>query len=141
MKSTIIIFIILFSGLMSNAQSDSKKEAEYILKGKLITEFDRFTPLCGVLAWATVVEFEIVEFTDKSFLGKKIPVIFTCPNSHHRDLFKVGKTYELILNTDKFDSSKWTFLEGKKEILSKSDLKKEYLFVETKGSRKNKKSW
>ena len=138
MKNIVLIFIILFCGLKSYAQTDPKKAAEYNLKGKLITGFDGLTPLCGILAWATVVEFEIIEFTDTKYVGKKIPVVFTCPGSYHRDLFKVGNTYELILSTDKFDSSEWTFLEDRQEILYKFDLEKEYFFVDTKRSRKSK---
>ena len=125
-------------GLTLKSQTTLLTENEYLLKGHLITDFDRLTPLCGALAWATVAEFEIIEFTDGKYSHKKIPVIFTCPNSYHRDLFKVGRAYELIVSTDKYDFSKWVFLEDKKKILSKFDLKKEYWFVDTKRSRKNK---
>lgn len=130
MKSKILIFIILLYGFTSIAQTRDGK-GEYILKGKLVNGFDGLTPLCGVLAWATVTEFEIIEFSDPKYIGEKIPVIFTCPNSYHTNLFKVGEIYELIL-TKKGDLEKWTFRDGKADILSKYDVKNEYWFVEAK---------
>ncbi|MCK7590931.1 hypothetical protein M0G43_10140 [Subsaxibacter sp. CAU 1640] len=135
MKSGIIILTILLCGLTQNFQSDSKKETKYILKGKLINGFDGLTPLCGISAWATVLEFEIIEFSDSEYIDKTIPIIFTCPNSKSNKQFKVGKTYELIL-TDKNPSKfEWTMLESKREILNQYELNKEYWFVENKNSR------
>ncbi|MGN7514681.1 MAG: hypothetical protein ACTHOM_09905 [Allomuricauda sp.] len=128
MKSKVVILVILLIGFTSSAQSEIE-ESDYILKGKLINGFDGITPLCGVFAWATIVEFEIIEFSDSKYTGKEIPIIFACPNSNHSNLFKVGNIYNIIL-TKKKDLSNWTFREEKLEILSKYDLSNEYWFVE-----------
>ena len=132
MKSGIIILTILICGLTQNFQTDSKKETKYVLKGKLLNEFDGLTPLCGIVAWATVVEFEIIEFSDSEYLKKRIPIIFTCPSSNNNKQFEVGKTYELILTDKNPAEFEWTMLESKKEILNKYELKKKYWFVEKK---------
>lgn len=132
MKSGIIILTILFCGLTQNFQTDSKNETKYILKGKLLNGFDGLTPLCGTLAWATVVEFEIIEFSDSEYIKKRIPIIFTCPNSNNSKQFEVGKTYELILTDKNPAKFEWTMLESRKEILNKYELNKNYWFVENK---------
>lgn len=115
-----------------NAQTDSKKENEYLLKGKLVSGFDKVTPLCGILAWATVVEFEIIEFSDFAYVKKRIPVIFRCPNRKMSRQFKRGKKYELILTDDNLTENEWTMLESNKDILTKYEMNKKYWFVEKK---------
>ena len=132
MKTGIIILTTLFCGLILNAQTDSIKGKEYILKGKLVNGFDGLTPLCGILAWATVVEFEIIEFSDSEYSKKLIPVIFTCPNSNFTNKFMEGKTYELILKENYSNESDWTMLDSKKEILDKYELKKKYWYIKNK---------
>jgi hypothetical protein len=132
MKTGIIILTTLFCGLILNAQTDSIKGKEYILKGKLVNGFDGLTPLCGILAWATVVEFEIIEFSDSEYSKKLIPVIFTCPNSSFTNKFMEGKTYELILKENYSNESDWTMLDSKKEILDKYELKKKYWYIKNK---------
>ncbi|MGX1928875.1 hypothetical protein [Flagellimonas sp. 2504JD4-2] len=135
MKRKILISTFLLFGLLSFSQKGDEK-VEYLLKGKLINGFDGLTPLCGVLAWATVTEFEIIEFSDKEYVGEKIPIIFTCPNSYHKNLFKVGGIYHMVL-TQNEDLKKWTFRNDKADILSKYDIKNEYWFVETKKTAGN----
>lgn len=119
MKNGIIILTTLFFGLVLNAQTDSINGKEYILKGKLVNGFDGLTPLCGILAWSTVVEFEIIEFSDSKYSQKLIPVIFTCPNSSFTNQFVEGKTYELVLKENFLNESDWTMLDSKKEIVKK----------------------
>ena len=133
MKNRIIIILtLLFCGINLNAQKDSTQKKLYTLKGKLVTGFDKLTPECGMLAWATIVEFEVIEFSDSEYSKKKIPIIFTCPDSNITEEFVVGKIYDLIL-TDKNQSDfEYTMLESKQDILTKYKLNKEYWFIEKK---------
>ena len=133
MKNRIIIILtLLFCGITLNAQTDSTQTKLYTLKGKLVTEFDNLTPECGILAWATIVEFEVIDLSDSEYSKKKIPIIFTCPSSNITKEFKVGEIYELIL-TDKNQSDfEYTMLESQQDILTKYKLNKEYWFIEKK---------
>ena len=118
MKNRIIIIVLLLCGLTLNAQTDSKNGTEYKLKGKLINGFDGLTPSCGILAWVTVVEFEILDFSYPEYKNKRIPVIFTCPNSKMSKSFKVGEIYELTLTDQNPAKFEWTMYESTKKILN-----------------------
>ncbi|MFD2824444.1 hypothetical protein ACFS5M_12250 [Lacinutrix iliipiscaria] len=132
MKYQIMIIALFVLGLNSKTQSQFKIENDYLLKGKLLTKIDENIPQCGIASIATVVEFEIINFTDSSYSERIIPVIFACPNPNQSGLFEVGKTYEIVLNCNESDLSKWVFWESSKESLTKYKMKKKYWFTELK---------
>lgn len=54
-------------------------------------------PYCGTVAFATVIEFEVIAFSDEAYKAKKIGVIFTCPEFYGKDFFVKGATYSIQL--------------------------------------------
>ncbi|MFD2541065.1 hypothetical protein ACFSSB_01930 [Lacinutrix gracilariae] len=128
MKNLIIIISLFLFSLNSDSQVDIKLKNDYLLKGKLITKIDKLIPQCGILAWATIVEFEVIYFSDSSYSEKIIPVVIACPNPYKTGLYEIGNTYELVLSSNKWDISEWVFFESSKELLTKYDMKKHYWF-------------
>lgn len=129
MKNVITISILILFGFFNIQNQTFAGKSSYTLKGKLINEFDNTTPYCGIIAFATVVEFEIIDFSDKEYLPKKIPVIFTCPASIDKSQYRLGEIYEFILTDENPALFEWSFLESKEDILNRYDLNKKYWFV------------
>jgi len=95
MRSIILLLLVfIFTGSPAGAQPDTTKGNQYTLKTKIIDRVD-MPPGCGRFAFATVVEMEVIRFSDASYTAKNIAVIFTCPEFYKNNFFEVGKTYEL----------------------------------------------
>jgi hypothetical protein len=108
------------SVLTAIAQSDSIKGNQYLLKGKFINEIS-LSPYCGGIAFATVIEFKIISFSDSSWHGKQIAVIFTCPEFYGKDFFERGKKYEVVVSDQNQVNFSWTIING--QVLKKYNLK------------------
>lgn len=107
-KRQVIAFLtFLFLGLVSSAQTDSIPEKTYLLKGKIINE-KSLTPDCGYIKFGTVIEFEIAEFSDLTYLNKEIGVIIRCPEFYKDKFFEIGKLYEMTVSYEISDSTSWT---------------------------------
>jgi len=132
MKRIITILTLIFMSAIGFAQTDSIRGNQFALKGKIINEIS-LTPHCGTIAWGTVIEFEIIEFSDSDYKLDSIGVIFTCPEFYDDGFFEVGKTYtitvadknqadfgwtipnESILTKYKLDKKLWVIKADKKE--------------------------
>ena len=123
---------MIFVTAIGFAQTDSIRGNQFELKGKIIKEIS-LTPHCGIVAWGTVIEFEIIEFSNSNYILDSICVIFTCPEFYDDGFFEVGKTYtitvadenqadfgwsipnESILTKYKLDKRLWVIKADKKE--------------------------
>jgi hypothetical protein len=94
---------------------------QFKLKGKIINEVS-LTPDCGTIAWATVIEFEIIEFSDSDYKSNAIGVIITCPEFYKANFFKVGQTYTITLADENQADFGWTI--PNESTLDKYKLKK-----------------
>ncbi|WP_035846441.1 hypothetical protein [Crocinitomix catalasitica] len=91
------LYLILLFGLIhivGIAQNDTVEIVSYELKGKLINEVN-LPPHCGYFLFATVFEFEIIEYSDSNYMYKSIGVHFTCPEFNKKNFFEVGSIYKI----------------------------------------------
>ena len=121
MKRTIAILTLMFFSVIGFGQTDSIRGDNFELKGKIINEIS-LTPHCGYIAFGTVIEFQILEFSDSSYKQDSIGVIFTCPEFYKDGFFEVGKTYSITIADENQADFGWTILN--ESILSKYKLDK-----------------
>lgn len=132
MKRRITILTLLFISVIGFGQTDSIRGNQFELKGKIINEI-LLTPHCGVFAWGTVIEFEIIEYSDSNYRLESIGVVIPCPEFYEDGFLEVGKTYEItvadenqadfdfiipnesILTKYKFDKMLWVIKADKKD--------------------------
>jgi hypothetical protein len=119
-KQAIAFLTFLFLGLASSAQTDSIPEKTYLLKGKIINEIS-LTPDCGYFSFGTVIEFEIAEFSDLTYLKNEIGVIICCPEFYKDNFFEVGKLYEMTVSYEMSYSASWII--PNEMLLEKYNLK------------------
>ena len=111
----------MFFSVIGFGQTDSIRGDKFELKGKIINEIS-LTPHCGYIAFGTVIEFQILEFSDSSYKQDSIGVIFTCPEFYKDGFFEVGKTYSITIADENQADFGWTILN--ESILSKYKLDK-----------------
>lgn len=121
MKSVITILTLIFLTANVFAQTDTIRGNQFELKGKIINEIS-LTPHCGTIAWGTVIEFEIIEFSDSNYKLDSIGVIFTCPEFYDDGFFEVGKTYTITVADENQADFGWTV--PNESILTKYKLDK-----------------
>lgn len=92
MKHKILFLFCLLPVFGVFAQKNYIQAKQYLLKGKICNEVC-LPPPCGFFAFGTVIEFEIINFSDSAYFKKNIAVIFTCPDFYKKNFFEVGKTY------------------------------------------------
>jgi hypothetical protein len=102
----------LFS-LSSLAQTD--KDYVY-LTGKIINEVQ----ITQGKNNATVIEFEIIKFSDPSYTQKNIGVVTCCPDIKEFGFYSTGKIYEVKLRPNKSEEN--YFIANRSE-LEKYNLK------------------
>ena len=100
------------------------------MKGKLISKVLE-TPLCGILAWGAIAEFEILEFSDIRYSKNRIPIILTCPASYSKSL-KVGKVYDLNVVDENQADFEWSLWESDEKKLNDYNLENKYWFLDFK---------
>lgn len=108
------------------AQTDSIRGRQFQLKGKLINEIS-LPPHCGTIAFATVIEFEIIEFSDSDYKSNTVGVIFTCPEFYKDNFFQVGATYIMTVADENQADFGWAILNESK--LEKYKLNKKLWVV------------
>ncbi|TRZ43125.1 hypothetical protein [Robertkochia solimangrovi] len=128
MKRIITILTLIFISTIGFAQTDSIRGNQFELKGKIINEIS-LTPHCGTIAWGTVIEFEIIEFSDSNYKLDSIGVIFTCPEFYEDGFFEVGKTYTITVADENQADFGWTI--PNESILTKYKLDKKLWVIKT----------
>ena len=78
------------------------------------------TPGCGLVAWATVVEFEVIKLTGMNYQNKELGIIFTCPENYSNSFFKKGNTYTVVFSDKNQTGFEWTI--PNKDLLKKNGL-------------------
>ena len=109
-------------GIIAYPRLLNKNGHTYCLKGKILNQENvnaiNLTPLCGIAAFATVVEFKIIELSDSSYNLPNIAVIFTCPaGSLTNSFFDLEVVYELEVSDYKQEESMWSMMN--QEVLDK----------------------
>ncbi len=128
MKKIILLYILMLSSILGIAQTDSIRGNQFELKGKIINEVP-LTAHCGIFAWGIVVEFEIIEFSDSTYLSDSIGVIFTCPAIFGEDFFEVGKMYTMTIADENQANFGWMI--PNESVLSKYSLDKKLWVITT----------
>jgi hypothetical protein len=119
MKKIIGILILVFWTSIGIAQTDSVRGKTYELKGQIINEVS-LSPHCGTIAWGTVIEFKIIEFSNPNYKSDSIGIIVTCPEFYNENFFEVGKVYTLVIADKNQASFEWVI--PNKSLLDKYQL-------------------
>ena len=115
----LILLVFLIVGLKANSQEASIIGKQFQLIGKISGKV-QLTPLCGTIAWGTVIEFEIAELRGISYPNKKIGIIVTCPEFYKDNFFEKGKTYKVIFSDRNQANFEWVIPD--KDLLKKNAL-------------------
>ena len=106
MRHFLIIAFIFFIAPSLCGQSNVHKETRYTLKGRIITK-NPLPPHCGTSSMGTLIQFEIIDFSDRAYTGKSIDVIISSPESFNEGFFETGNIYELKMSDKSKASLGW----------------------------------
>jgi hypothetical protein len=129
MKQTFAILFFLIIAFTAFAQTDSIREKQFHLTGKIAGKVE-LTPACGILAWGTVIEFEVTKLDGISYHQKMIGIIITCPEFYKDNFFETGKKYQVIFSDKNQASFGWMI--PNKDLLKKYNLAFDPYAVEVK---------
>lgn len=129
-KTTVkFILLLVFISISAIAQNKKPKRNQYQLTGKIVNDF-KLPGNCGYIAYAFVLEFEIINTSLKNYENKQIPIIVRCPDFFGENFFEKNKAYTLIF-TDKYKKDfGWTI--SNIPILKSYNLEKEYWLLDIK---------
>lgn len=123
----LLLFLLAFIPFFSFGQTDSIRGNQFELKGKLTSE-ESIKTACGSKAFASVYEFEIIEFSDSNYTQESIGIIFTCPEFYDDDFFELGRIYSIKVSDENQANFSWSILNS--YLLGKYSAKKDYWVVE-----------
>ncbi len=126
MNRFILPLTLLFFSTFGFAQVDSIRGNQFELKGKMINDI-LFPARCGDVAFAIVIEFEIIEFSDSNYSLDSVPVIFTCPEFYGDDFFELGEVYIVKLADEVQADLGWAIPNA--SVLLKYNLDKELFAI------------
>lgn len=106
MRHFLIIATVFFIAPALYSQSNAQKENRYTLKGRIINK-NTLPPHCGTTSMGTLLQIEIIDFSDKAYSSKIIDVIISRPESFNEGFFEAGKTYELRMSDQSKASLGW----------------------------------
>ena len=109
MKHSILVLIFFLCSLSSLAQTESKNDFIF-LTGKIINEVQITQGMYN----ATVIEFEIIKYSDASYTQKNIGVVSCCPDIKGSEFYATGKIYEVKLRTN--NSEELYFIANRSEL-------------------------
>lgn len=99
---------------------------QYKITGKIINKIS-LPPDCGYIAFATVMEFEIINSNFKDYTRKSIPIIVCCPEFYEDNFFNKDDIYKITIADEKQTDFGWTIPNI--EITEKYQLKKKYWLI------------
>ena len=126
-KKNITLLILSFMTIVGFSQNDSIRGNQFELKGQIINEIN-LTPHCGTIAWGTVLEFILMEFSDSSYKLDSIGLIFTCPEFYKDGFFEIGKIYKIKVADENQVDFDWVI--PNESILTKYDMKKKLWVID-----------
>jgi hypothetical protein len=100
MRKIAIIFTFLIYCLQAEAQISTQNKNLFQLEAKMISGLDKGAG-CGRFKLATVLEFQIIKFSDKTYKMRNIGIVIRCAEFYGKDFFEVGKTYKLNVEIEK----------------------------------------
>ncbi|HEX4957495.1 MAG TPA: hypothetical protein VFV46_04905 [Lacibacter sp.] len=118
MKKTLLIAFCIIISHISFCQKDSIRGQKFVLIGKILNQV-KHKQKCGVIAWATVVEFEIRKIAGMEYQNKTIGIISTCPEIYE-DILKPNTMYEVDFSDTNQANFSWVIL--KSELLKNNSL-------------------
>ncbi|MFT3705538.1 MAG: hypothetical protein QM802_24425 [Agriterribacter sp.] len=89
------------------------------MTGKIIGKSE-MPPHCGIVAFATVIEFEVIELTGMSYANKRIGIIVTCPEFYKDNFFEKEKTYQVVFSDKNQADFEWAI--ANEALLKKNKL-------------------
>jgi hypothetical protein len=107
MKQALTIILSLIIAVTTFSQTDSIRGKQFQLTGKIINKVQK-TPYCGVIAWGTVVEFEVINLVGMTYSNKSIGIVFTCPEKYSNDFLKKGKIFKVVFSDKNQADFGWT---------------------------------
>lgn len=107
MKNTQLLSLIFILGISLSFSTKRIENRKYKLTGKIVGDI-ALPPGCGYIAYATVIEFEIIDSNIKNYTNKKIPIIVKCPESYGNHFFEKDKIYTLSLIDKSQTDFGWT---------------------------------
>lgn len=119
MKQTFTILLLLTIELIARGQTDPIRGKQFQLTGKIIGKVE-LPAHCGIIAWGTVIEFEVIELVGLSYSNKRIGIIITCPEFYGNKFFKPGKTYQIVFSDKNQANFEWVI--PNKELLKKNGI-------------------
>jgi hypothetical protein len=115
--SAIVFFSIIWFSAYS--QTDSVKGNQFHLTGKIKDKI-QMTPDCGVVAWGTVIEFEIIDLVGIDYKNKTIGIIVMCPEFYKKNFFQNGKAYQVVFSDR--NQADFGYAIPNRELLKKNSL-------------------
>lgn len=107
MKNIYLITCMAVLGLLLSFSPKKIENQKYKLTGKVVNDIS-LPPDCGYIAYATVIEFEIINSNIKNYTDTKIPIIVKCPESYGNHFFEKDKIYTLSLIDKSQTDFGWT---------------------------------
>lgn len=128
------LIIFLFTAISTDifGQTEKTRGDIFHLKGQVINEVEP-TSFCGTFAFATVIEFQIIHFSDTHYKSDYIGVIVTCPELYGQNFFQTGEVYDLVIANENQADFNW--LIRNKSKLSKYHLNKDLWVINAQKSR------
>lgn len=119
MKLAFTLIIFLLIGYSTYSQKTLIRGHEFLLIGKINNKVNR-TPDCGQLAFAIIIEFEVIKIYELPYSNKSIEIIVPCPESYGKDFFVIGKTYKVVFSDQNQANFEWGIFD--KDLLKKNKL-------------------
>lgn len=99
MRIVLVLQLCLFPVCVF-AQTPTKTDSsKYTFKCKLI-ECVPFPPGCGVIAWALVQKYEVLETNYPGYTNKYVLIIQPCPEFIGKEFFKKNHSYKILAATN-----------------------------------------
>jgi len=118
MKPAFFIAFLL-TAFTAFSQEDSIRGNKFHLTGKLKDKI-KMPPHCGIIAWATVIEFDVLEISGMNYSNKSIGIIIPCPTIYADNFFEKGKTYSIVFSDNNQADFGWAIVN--KDLLKKNGL-------------------
>jgi hypothetical protein len=129
MKQLLFIVFCLFVACDHSTQTDTIRERQFQLKGRIIGEVE-LTAGCGFVAFGTVIEFDVIKLQGMRYQNNHIGIIITCPRDYDEGFFEKGKTYQIVFSDKNQANFEWIIVN--KDLLKKNGLSFDPYAIEVK---------
>jgi hypothetical protein len=109
MRKILILIFSLFLFFTGYGQTEEKVS----ISGKLYKQSE-FKSNCGIMAFATVMEFEVLNVYTDNFKKKNVLVIVPCAEVYGEKFFEIDKIYNLTLVKGNITNTDYILLDDPK---------------------------